>query len=99
MIVCKIQMYPKGQADKAYDLACIAISNEGGNNETADYAYSVSHQINTERGTYWRGYDEFVKEHCQGFGPNLWKHGLIENFFRRDGAVKLLASVLRKAKL
>lgn len=100
MICLRIEMWPKGDHTKKYDLAAIVISNEGGNANTADYQYAISHQINTDRGKYWTGYEQFVKEVFSiGTSPNIWKKGIVEGFYRKDGVVKLISQVLKKAKL
>lgn len=90
----KIEMWPCGDETKKRDLAAIAIVNVGGDSEYGDYSYVISHQIDSKYDRQWKGYVDFARS-----GTGSWKVGNICGFLRAKGAVKLLASILRKSGL
>lgn len=113
MIVVRIEMWPHGDATEKRELAAIAIANVGGDSEVGNYAYAVSHQIDSVHGGEWPGLDEFARRSLAQVGkladreapfaekrpPGAWKRGRLDGFERRLGVVKLIAAVLRKARL
>jgi hypothetical protein len=97
MIMVKIEIWPMGDESRKRDLAAIAIANVGGDHELGDYAYAVSHQIDSGYGPPWESHAKFAEDaFVRGQG---WKIGTLKGFARRLGAVKLLARVLRQARL
>ncbi len=93
MIVTNIELWPHGDEARGTVLVQVVIANVGGNAEVGDYSYAVSHQFGTR---YAIGY---VDEHLLLNGVGAWKRGSIKNFRRQLGAAKLLAAVLKDARL
>lgn len=93
MIVVRIELWPWGNPDTKRDLATIAIANDGsGNMHVGDYNYVVSHQAGSGFGAGDLDPTALMRT------PELgWKHGKLEGFGRKKGAVALVAAVLRKA--
>lgn len=94
MIVVRIELWPQGNATRKRELAAISIANVGGDAKIAEYEYRVSHQIDSVHGAEWEGLEAFAFT-----GKGVWKSGRIERFARSRGVVKLLAAVLRGARL
>lgn len=103
MIVVRIELWPGGSKERRRDLALVAIANTGaGNAEHGDYVWAVSHQF----GSKFSG--EMAIEKAVSESPSLllggteedgtsWKHGRLDGFARRKGAVRLVFEVLKKA--
>jgi hypothetical protein len=90
MLMVKIEMWPHGDSSRKRDLAAIAIGNVGGDAETGDYEYLVSHQIDSAYARDWCGHEAFAAH-----GQGAWKRGKVTGFKRSLGAVRLLQTVLR----
>lgn len=105
MIMVKIELWPHGDKERKRDLAAIAIANVGGDLQVGAYDFAISHQIDSGFGGEWPGHSRFAAAGLgllpdnKGRSTGAWKHGHIDAFSRRLGAVKLLAAVLRKAGL
>lgn len=93
MISVEINLQPHGDVSREKTLARIIIWNDlSGSTTFGNYKYVVSHQD---------GYaGQLPDVRALVDDPQLgWKRGAIRNFNRRSGAVKLVAEVLRAARL
>ncbi len=91
MIVVRIELWPRGDADRKRDLATVAIANVGGNTETGSYDFVISHQAGTK---YAKSTDPIELLQKPSLG---WRSGHIDGFKRQLGAVQLVKSVLQVA--
>ncbi len=91
VLVVRVELWPKGEADRKRELAVVAIANVGGDAEAGDYEFAVSHQAG---GTYRASLDphELLRN-----PRSAWKTGRIRGYARRYGAVRLVHWALREA--
>lgn len=96
MIMIKIEMWPHGNEARKRDLAAIAVVNVGGDSDRGDYAYSISHQLDSDHGAQWVDHTVFAESVGEP-SVSTWKCGTVERFKRASGVVRLLGRVLASA--